>query len=95
MSGTAGERRYFVYIMANKPWGTLYVGVSGAVRICPAIPSQWRGADARKRGRMRLESDTRVHACQMVACFGVGGSLGLVTVFLRPDAAQLKPIRAV
>jgi putative endonuclease len=26
------ERRYFVYIMANKPWGTLYVGVSGALQ---------------------------------------------------------------
>ncbi|MBV9570933.1 MAG: GIY-YIG nuclease family protein [Alphaproteobacteria bacterium] len=29
MTGTGDERRYFVYIMASKPWGTLYVGLSG------------------------------------------------------------------
>ena len=23
------ERHYFVYIMASKPWGTLYIGVTG------------------------------------------------------------------
>ena len=29
MSSTGDERRYFVYVMASKPWGTLYVGMTG------------------------------------------------------------------
>ena len=23
------EKRFFVYIVTNKPWGTLYIGVTG------------------------------------------------------------------
>jgi len=53
--GERVEHRYFVYILASKPWGTLYVGVTSAVdaRVYQHREGQFEGF-TKKYGVKRL-----------------------------------------